>query len=207
MQSEADELLRHAIGGDEKALSALLRRYEPDVRRALADGIPKRFRSLLAEDDVVQQTFTDAFLGIQDFTAAGPDSFLAWLKTVARNNLREALRALETDKRGGGRRRVAGAPTDASWTLFDLLRDPTRTTPSRHAARGEIDEALRRAIRRLPRAYRRVVELYDLEGRSADEVAAELGRSPGAVYLLRNRAHQRLRELLGATTKFFSDSP
>ncbi len=207
MKSASDELLSSAMDGDEDALACLLRRCEPDVRRVLVGGIPKRFRSLLNEDDVVQQTFTDAFLDIQDFHPTGPDSFRAWLKTVARNNLREVLRSLEADKRGGGRRRVSTDPSDASLALIDALQDPTRTTPSRHAARGEIDAVLRQAIRRLPDAYRQVIQLYDLEGRPVRELAEMLDRSPGAVFLLRNRALRRLRELLGATTKFFSNSP
>ena len=55
---------------------------------------------------------------------------------------------------------------------------------------------LDRAIEQLPLAYREVVRRYDLQGQSAVEVAGQLGCSPGAVYMRRARAHERLQQLL-----------
>ena len=59
---------------------------------------------------------------------------------------------------------------------------------------------------RLPDAYRKVVQMYDIHGQGVDEVSSALNRSAGAVYMLQARAHDRLRGILGATTNFFSDS-
>ncbi len=78
------------------------------------------------------------------------------------------------------------------------------TTPSRHAARGEAHTALERAIAQLPEAYERVVRMYDLECRPAEEVAEALQRSVGAVFMLRARAHERLHEVMGDTSKYFT---
>ena len=55
---------------------------------------------------------------------------------------------------------------------------------------------LKAAIDQLPKDYRRVVQLYDLDGLAAAEVARQMDRSDGAVYMLRARAVDRLRELL-----------
>ena len=49
----------------------------------------------------------------------------------------------------------------------------------------------------LPPDYARTIQLYDLEDRSVEEVAAAMGRSAGAVFMLRTRALDRLRVLLG----------
>jgi hypothetical protein len=38
------------------------------------------------------------------------------------------------------------------------------------------------------------------------ELAAEMKRSEGAAYMLRARAHDRLKEILGSDSKFFSTS-
>ena len=65
-------------------------------------------------------------------------------------------------------------------------------------------QLVRAAIRELPEAYARVIELYDLECRPIEDVAAELQRSQGAVYMLRRRALERLHELLGPTGNFFT---
>ena len=78
------------------------------------------------------------------------------------------------------------------------------TTPSAAAAGNEIRSALASVLERLPPDYATVIKLYDLQGRSASELAAELNRSEGAVYMLRARAHDRLRDLLPSESKFFS---
>jgi len=57
----------------------------------------------------------------------------------------------------------------------------------------------------LPPDYEKVVRLYDLQCKSAVEVAAELGRSEGAVYMLRARAHERLKQELGSSSQFFPE--
>jgi RNA polymerase sigma factor (sigma-70 family) len=60
------------------------------------------------------------------------------------------------------------------------------------------------ALRQLPPDYEKVIRLYDLAGKSPAEVAQEMGRSQGAVFMLRARAHDRLREVLGSSSQFFS---
>jgi len=200
-----EELSDLALGGDADALAELFERFGPAVRAALAAEIPHRWQSVISADDVMQETYTDAFLGLSQFTPRGPGSFAAWLTTVARRNLLDALRMLEADKRGG-RRRIQGQGAEESLlALHDRLAS-TRSTPSRHASQKEAVAFLRSAIEQLPPKYRTVVEMYDLEGKPVTEVAAALGRSPGAVFMLRSRAHRMLAANLGAASKFLSDS-
>lgn len=89
-------------------------------------------------------------------------------------------------------------------TLLEQLVG-TGSTPSRHSARDEAVGILNDVIGKLPPDYGKVVRLYDLEERPAEEVAFSMGRSVGAVHMLRVRAHERLRELLGSESRFFSD--
>ena len=208
MASSQDELLRRAHGGDRDALAELLKMCGPTLRPALTGKIPSRWQSLLSVDDVMQQAYTDAFLDIHDFEATVTESFLAWLTKLATNNLLDAIRALEAEKRGGKRRRIDVQPGQDSFQALHehLVGATTSTTPSRKAMRAEADDALRCALRRLPEIYRQVVQLHDLEGRPIDEVAATIARSVGASYLLRIRAHRRLRELLAGKTTILRDS-
>jgi DNA-directed RNA polymerase specialized sigma24 family protein len=60
------------------------------------------------------------------------------------------------------------------------------------------------ALAKLPADYAKVVRLYDLECKPMEDVSRELGRSPGACYMLRARAHDALREALGTASQFFS---
>jgi DNA-directed RNA polymerase specialized sigma24 family protein len=50
------------------------------------------------------------------------------------------------------------------------------------------------------------VRRHDLEGCALDELARELGRSLGAVHMLRQRAHDRLRERLGAARNYLTSA-
>ena len=51
-------------------------------------------------------------------------------------------------------------------------------------------------LRDLPEEHRRIIQRMDLDGRAAAEIARELNRTTGAVYMLRARAHRWLGEIL-----------
>ncbi len=204
MTSSNGELLGRLEGGDADALSELLERHAPAVRQEIARQIPKRWQSVLSADDVVQEMFISAFRAMKTFRSRGESSFRGWLITLARQDLQLALRMLQAQKRGGDRQRIEGATGDDSFVALYERLGGTSSTPSRHAAKNEASGALAAAMQRLPENYRHVVQLYDLECRPVEEVAAVLGRSPGAVYMLRGRAHRRLCELMGTASKYLS---
>lgn len=89
-------------------------------------------------------------------------------------------------------------------TLLNSPLDERRSTSS-FVAGSEAVACVREALARLPESYGRVVAEVDISERPVAEVAAELNKSPGAVHMLRSRAHARLRELLGEPEKFFGD--
>jgi len=124
-----DELLQQACEGDEKALGKLLDLHTPELRRVVARKLPARWQSLLSEEDVLQQTFTDAFLDINQFKPGRDSVFLAWLTTLATHNLLDAIRMLEADKRGGRVRRVTPGASDESYAKLMGELGGTATTP------------------------------------------------------------------------------
>jgi RNA polymerase sigma-70 factor (ECF subfamily) len=198
----AEDLLNAPAAGDAEALAVLLRRHGPEVRGRL--HIAAVWRTALDAADVMQVTYLEAFLRIAQLRARTAEGFVAWLTRLAQNNLHDAIKELERQKRPDpGRRVQCGSAEDSGSSLLDALRATTQT-PSRQAARNESQQALENAMARLPPTYAQVVRLHDLEGRSVAEVAAALGRSAGAVYMLRARALQRLQELLGSESRFFS---
>lgn len=199
-----EELVAKATSGDESALCALLHRFGPGVRDRLSGKIAPQWRSSLDEDDVMQVTYLEAFLLIGQFRSRGEGSFGAWLAQVAENNLRDALRGLQAAKRPNPQRRVQTSGPAGSFVALIETLGVTEATPSQCAALDEAQSHLEDALSTLPPDYERVVRLYDLECLSAQEVAEQLGRSTGAIYMLRARAHQRLREQLGTASRFFS---
>ncbi len=198
------DLIGRATGGDEEALESLLARHSPVLRGRLQGRIAPHWRSMIEVDDVLQVTYLEAFLRIRSYQDRGEASFLAWLTRIADNNLRDAIRGLERAKRPDPRRRVVSPGSDESYVGLVEVLGMTLTTPSMNAARGEMVAELERMLSRLPADYERVIRMYDLEGRGIEEVASELGRSSGAIYMLRARAHERLAGLLGSESRFFS---
>lgn len=57
----------------------------------------------------------------------------------------------------------------------------------------------------LPDTGRQVVRHYNLDALDIETIAQRLNAKLGATYTLRARAHQQLRKLLGATSRFFTD--
>lgn len=197
--THADEdLIRAAVAGDADALSRLLARDGPAIERSL--DISPIWRAVLEPADVMQVTYLEAFLRIADFDATRGNSFAAWLRRIAENNLKDAIRGLERQKQPQPRDRVRPPHyEDSLLGLYDLL-GATSATPSRHVQRQEMCAELEQAIAALPERYADVIRLYDLEGLAIDEVAARTGRSPGAVHMLRARAHDRLRQHFGSVS-------
>ena len=81
-------------------------------------------------------------------------------------------------------------------TITDYMVIVSGTSDRHLKALAEEVVRMRAAIARLPKSYRVVVEEMDLAEVPVQEMAARLGKSAGAVHMLRSRAHDRLRELL-----------
>ncbi len=202
-----ESLVHRAVSGDSDALAALLERHGPRIRRQIDRAIPQRWRACISAEDVMQETYIDAFLDIGGFDPAdGEEGFARWLATLAKRNLVDALRMLEAEKRGGKHRRVEPRGADGSFVALYEQLGHSRSTPSGHAARNERHACLQRAIEQLPPAYRTVVGMCDLGGRPVEEVAAALERSHGAVFMLLARAHRYLHKYMGTASLYLSDT-
>jgi RNA polymerase sigma-70 factor (ECF subfamily) len=168
--------------------------------------IPVSAQSVLSVEDILQETFSQAFRDIRTFTPSTEKSFRTWLKAIAENRLRDAIKAQKRKKRGGGQKRVeppAYSDEDSIAGLAEML-SAGRSTPSQSLAREEAVRAVQIAIAGLPEVYREVVRLRYLEGRSVEGVAAAMRRSPGAVRGLIDRAKLAMRETMGRASQYFS---
>jgi RNA polymerase sigma-70 factor (ECF subfamily) len=128
-------------------------------------------------EDVTERTFLAALASIGTFRDEGA-SFRAWLFRIAHNQVANALRSRA--------RRSADS--------LDLAEPPSAAETDPAALVGAADEArtLRRALGALSTDRRQVLVLRFVDGLSAREIGAVLGRSEGAVRVLQHRA---LREL------------
>ena len=208
--AEHDALLDRALAGDSRSLVRLLEAMGPVVRARIEPKISHHLRSSLDPDDVMQVTYIEAVTRISTFQSGGAAGFLAWIKRMAENKLIDSVRALEAARRPDPSKRLgAQSPSyaESMASLVDIL-GATSTTPSMFAARGEAASAMERALSSLPPDYEKVIRMYDLQARPIEEVAAAMSKSQGATFMLRARAHDRLREAMGGdAAKFFSQAP
>lgn len=201
-----DEAIKKANAGDAEALTLLLRELGPRVRDRIVPKIGRQWAGLIEADDVMQVTYLETFVQFGRISIKDVQSFTAWLTRVAENNLRDAVRAFDRAKRPDPRKRVTGPVNDESYIGLVEVLGVTTTTPSRQAARREAVSIMDQVLGKLPADYAKIVRLYDLECRPIEEVSRELGRSPGACYMLRARAHDALRDAMGTASQFFSVS-
>lgn len=199
-----DRLLDQAQAGDLDALVQLLEELGGGVRAIIEPKIGRKHRSVLSPDDVMQVTYMEAISRMPSFTGGGARGFLAWLIRIAENNLIDAVRGLEAAKRPNPSKRVDHRNQDDSMIAMVEAIGITVSTPSLAVAKVEVVTFIHEAVAKLPGDYARVITMYDLQGRAIEEVVQELGRSKGAVYMLRARAHEHLREVLGSESRFFT---
>jgi len=206
MTPSDDTFLRLATQGDRDAMTELLARHGPAVRQTVSNELGSRFRTIFDEDDVMQVTYLEAFLRIVELQTPNTAGFVAWLHQIARCNLRDAIKGLTRQKRPDPRRQVRPAsPDDSVMTLFEMVGGDSNS-PSRVAGTAERTAILVAALAQLPRDYATVLREYDLESKSIDEIATRMGRSTGAVFMLRARAIERLREILPSVSALYGAS-
>lgn len=190
-----------AVAGDDRAFSKLILPLVPGLRRAIQRELPRRHTAVLSVEDVLQQTLIDAFQAFPSLSKEKLPALSGWLAQIARRNVIDATRMLDADKRGGG------SQATSRCSRADQVVDPRPSrSPGRAAGRQESLAALQAVLDRLPRNYARIIRGYDLEGRSMESVAADIGRSRGAGFMIRARAIRLLREFLGSTSRFFSST-
>lgn len=180
----------------------LLARAEP-LRRYVERKIPKRFRSILCAEDVLQEVWIAAFQTIS------PDirDTDRWLTSLANSKLIDALRAVRTLKRGGDRRFVRDAAERLSSfeDLFGRLCSRQKT-PSREVSAQETRHAVQVALSTLPDDRRQAIRLRHIEGLSRKEIAGIMQKTEAAINSLLYRGLNELRGRVGDAAKFFSDA-
>jgi RNA polymerase sigma factor (sigma-70 family) len=189
-----------AITGDAAALIELLEAECLKLRPRLSARIPRSLRSLLDADDVLQQSCVDVLCSVDGARPTDGRFFSAWFCTIVNRNLIDAVRALRTRKRGGDHRLIPVADFEQSLSALFSQLFARSLTASRQVIAAEALARLQQALRRLPEHYRLVVQHYDLEEEPIERVAQRLGRSIGAVFMIRSRAHQMLAAMLGSSS-------
>lgn len=197
-----DQLLQDALGGDEDALASLLLDHFDELSAFLKPKMPAQPTPTVSIEDVIGQTFFEAFRDFSKFQDRPESSFTAWLKAIAHHRLLDATRKF----RRVSSRHVPG-PADAKLgscrELIELLPGHD-TRASVFAHRADAAHHLRVALDELSDDQRDAVILYLIEEQSLDDVAEQMGRTRDSVRGLVQRAKAELRGILGTMSRFLT---
>jgi RNA polymerase sigma factor (sigma-70 family) len=185
--TRASLLVRLKAPRDERAWGEFVGIYEPLIHRlARARGLQEA-----DADDLAQEVFRVVAAAIEQWN---PDpargSFRGWLSRIARNlivNLLAARGRQSASFGTGGTEMVefleAQPASETDSALFDLEHRRQVFAIAAQRARVHFQETTWQAFWRT-----------GVEGRDVAAVAAELGLSPGALYVARSRVMARLRQ-------------
>jgi RNA polymerase sigma factor (sigma-70 family) len=177
LRTQSDErLVALARGGHERAFEALIERYRKPLLRHVRRVLPEA-----RAEDALQQAFLNAWTALERGVEVREPR--AWLYRVAQNAALNALRSPGYDYS----------------ELRESLRSPHAGPDDDHERRWVIRRTLA-SVAALPENQREALLRTAVEGRSQEQVAAELGLSEGAVRGLIYRARTTLRAAVTAVT-------
>ncbi len=189
-------MLRVKDPSDAVAWSTLLDIYRPVVLRMAAS------RGMQATDaeDLAQGVFISIARNVENWEVGeGLPPFRVWLCRIARNAIVNAITRRRPDTAAGStsvQQLLAEVPERDAGVTEELLQDSRR-------------EAFRWAASEIKHEFKPATwSMFwqtSVDGRPIAEVAKELGRTTGAVYLARCRVMQRLKEKTGEISQIWSD--
>ncbi|GGP84649.1 RNA polymerase sigma factor ShbA [Saccharothrix coeruleofusca] len=181
--AELTDLVDHALAGQSRAVDQLLFRLQPLVLRYCRARVGTRERTLVSAEDIAQEVCLAVVSALGKYRYE-PGSFLAFVYGIAAHKVADA-------RRRAVRSRAEVVP--------ELPDSPTlEDGPEQRAVNGELIEHVALLLRKLPERQREILVLRVAVGLSAEETAAAVGSTPGAVRVAQHRALARMREMFAA---------
>ncbi|HVZ64176.1 MAG TPA: sigma-70 family RNA polymerase sigma factor [Opitutaceae bacterium] len=179
------ELMARLQGGDDRALTTLMDRWQIPLRRFIYRSLNNEADAL----DLAQETFVRVYTHRAKFRPGA--KFSTWLFSIALNLCRDGIR----------RRKVRpSVPLDEAGlaAASDRSVDTSGAAPDSDLLRAETAQTVRSAVEALPEPLKTAVLLCEYEDLSLAEAAEVVGCSAKAVETRLYRARTLLRESLAA---------
>ncbi len=187
-QMDDAALAASIVAGDAQAARLVIRRNNQRLFRTAWSVVRNRAEA----EDVVQEAYLKAFAAMAEFR--GGAALSTWLTRIVLNEAINRVRAA---------RRRSQALSEQGLSVLDDYRERLSAAPSlseapdEALARSQVAALLERAIASLPKPFRLVFVLQDVEGLSAEAVSEAIGAPVETVRTRLFRARRRLREALG----------
>jgi RNA polymerase sigma-70 factor (ECF subfamily) len=178
------DLVAEARAGNLGAFEELIRRNSRTVYRALL--------AILGSQDEAQDAMQDVLLSAFKYIGGfqGRSKFSTWLVSIARNTAVQRLREQRNDES------LDEGTMDEDHDYRPRQVRAWEENPEQQYAQSEVKQLVEQGIMGLPRRYRVVVMMRDIEQLSTDEVARQLGLTVPAVKTRLLRGRLMLREWL-----------
>jgi RNA polymerase sigma-70 factor (ECF subfamily) len=174
-----DELVVRAMTGEATAVGNVLAIIRPLVVRYCRARLGRMDRSAVSADDVAQEVCLAVLTALPGYRVQGRP-FLAFVYGIASHKVIDAHRAATRNRAEP----VADVP--------DAIE--VADGPEQRALRIELTGEMAQLLDQLPEKQREILLLRVVVGFSAEETAAAVGSTPGAVRVAQHRALARLRK-------------
>jgi RNA polymerase sigma-70 factor (ECF subfamily) len=180
-EERLDAVVAEAMAGDRVALREVLETIRPIVVRYCRARVGAMERSGLSAEDVAQEVCLAAVMALPRYRDRGRP-FLAFVYGIAAHKVADAYRAAGRD---------LAYPTDS-------IPEHRSAEPDPEQAALEADSVTRMSdlLEILPDKQREILILRVVVGLSAEETAAAVGSTPGAVRVAQHRALARLKSAI-----------
>jgi RNA polymerase sigma-70 factor (ECF subfamily) len=185
--SPQDDFWRRLSEADEEALAALLREYEPEIRRAASLRLGPLLRPHLDSLDLVQSVFITLLKGLRDdkFHVAGPHELVALSAEIIRRKVAQVWKRMK--RRTSLNTHLTGTHEDQEHIVVNR---PDSIDPAAEAA---VRDGIARMLNEVDEADRRLLELR-LEGYTTAEAARALDADPDILRVRLSRLRRKLTE-------------
>jgi RNA polymerase sigma-70 factor (ECF subfamily) len=181
--------VERARQGDAAAYASLVLRYQGRIFAKVFSQLRNRQDA----EEITQDTFIRAHRVIAQFR--GTASFSTWIHQIATNLAHNRYWYWWRRKRDQSFSLDADIGETGS-TLHDVLPDGAEG-PGSEAVHNEFVARVAECMGKLKPEHARILTLRNVENRSYEEIAEELGLSIGTVKSRINRARESLRQLMG----------
>ena len=183
-KEEEQEAVSRAQKGDTVAFEALVLAHQRKVYTQCLrmTGNPED------AEDLAQDAFVRAYKSLAGFK--GESGFGSWLYRLTKNICIDFLRR---EKR---REKSSLTYQDETGAVLDIEVPDVRFTPEGLLAQKQTVESVERGLAGLSQEHKQILILRELQGKSYDEIAAELSLTAGTVKSRISRARLMLRKYL-----------
>ncbi|ALG11665.1 sigma-70 family RNA polymerase sigma factor [Kibdelosporangium phytohabitans] len=173
-----DALVPAAVNGDPEAVGRLLTTIRPMVVRYCRARVGRGERSYTSADDIAQEACLAVLTALPRYEFQGRP-FLAFVYGITAHKVADAHRAVARNRE----QPVADIPDSQE----------VEASPMQHVLQGESARQINDILGSLPERQRDILVLRIIVGLSAEETAAAVGSTAGAVRVAQHRALTRLR--------------